>query len=295
MSVRRCPSCGYSCSVLKTPSLGSTGPRVECPGQKGLQRVCDICIVEGPVVLDDNGMYAFGPSPATTPVPTAPLPAPAPASSWPSPTSDGSLRNPAPGSRGHAGGGSGSAGSVARALFPERSSRQQRERLVGCSGGGSKGRGGKGSGSGSGGGVGTGGGAVGAGVFGGFGVGGGGTGRGRFRAEMSPEGAGAECEGSGVELSSAADAASSVASASAVEEEEAEGEEQVSWPVRRWYPSAKDLVGLTEEGSRGGITDPSRGTRGYRGTGAQGSTNREYMEGYVEIRDFDSWSTVDGD
>ncbi|CAM9398748.1 unnamed protein product, partial [Scytosiphon promiscuus] len=49
---QRCAVCGESVCA----QCSSDKRHVE--GQKGLQRVCDICIVEGPVVLDDNGMYA---------------------------------------------------------------------------------------------------------------------------------------------------------------------------------------------------------------------------------------------
>lgn len=62
-----------------THSVPSPFP-VKPTGQKGLQRVCDICIVEGPVVLDDNGVFAAGPSPVATSI-IPPYPAPRSASS----------------------------------------------------------------------------------------------------------------------------------------------------------------------------------------------------------------------
>ncbi|CAM9527921.1 unnamed protein product [Ascophyllum nodosum] len=67
-------------------------------GQKGLQRVCDICIVEGPVV-DDNGMYPVGRSPAGTPI--AP-PRPAPSRSSSSSSSNATMGRPPPAHHHHA-------------------------------------------------------------------------------------------------------------------------------------------------------------------------------------------------
>lgn len=64
---------------------------VKPTGQKGLQRVCDICIVEGPVVLDDNGMYAAGPSPVA---PSIIPPYPAPRSTSSTYNSDSAGRPP---------------------------------------------------------------------------------------------------------------------------------------------------------------------------------------------------------